>query len=231
MRHAVDRLNLTDALKRKKIDDNTDISGLIPLPGISNENEQYYYFNIVQSKPQNEGKTYVSGLVMKDKTGSLIPVGHVDYSLLKDQPHEAMACMSEMQEIVKNGSDKFPKFFIDFYKHFCKDENLDVAVRVDDRFKGKNLGKYLWYLTLAQADSDNIYNLHIGGDATADKKTFGDSFYKHLGAQTVLYASESLVLDEKSWKFVESGRIVINEKLFAPTFLTDKQIENLKRLF
>lgn len=205
-----------ETFKRKnKLDDNTFVTDLIRFPVPGEKELELYYFNVGQTKSDKTNQ-YSSCLVMKDKDGQFIPVGHVDYSTIKDNQKEANALMSTINNIVSTiPSEKIPPHLKAIVNHFCPGGKDDVSVKVDERFRGLNFGGSLWYSALAHANLDGIEQINIVGDLTADIKKKGESFYKHLGAQIMLFID----------RVGESDEFITSTRLFAPTFLPFIEIE------
>lgn len=205
-----------ETFKRKnKLDDNTFVTDLIRFPVPGEKELELYYFNIGQTQSDKTNQ-YSSCFVFKDKEGQFIPVGHVDYSTIKDNQKEANARMSTINNIISTiPSEKIPPHLKAIVNHFCPGGEDDVAVKVNERFRGLNFGGSLWYSALGQANLDGIDQINIVGDLTADVKKKGESFYKHLGAQIMLFID----------RVGESDEFITSTRLFAPTFLPFIKIE------
>jgi len=227
LRPSLEVMGKKDVFERsKQIDGNTTVTDLIPLPGQPTDEYSYFYFNVAQNLP--DGNIRTSGnIIARDQTGTLVPVGHADFTRKDKTEKEASCCMGVLDQIRDAATTPLPDYLQATVDYFNPPGRGEVAVHVDDRFRGKKMGETLWFLSLAQAEMDGIESVGIHGDLTqgqrADKPE--QSFYVHLGAIPTLYMTRHIDF------IAGTDQEDLSEKLVAPTYgLTEKQKERLKKL-
>lgn len=205
------KANLTEKISASK---------LVPLPSLSTQEEQFFYFTV--AKHNDDNTVSYSNCFVANKNRIYQPVGHIDYTTKENDPSKGICHMSNLHNILQSiPIDKLPPHLKTF-QSFFSDNIMGVAVEINNQYRSQKLGKALWYFTLAQSEFDGLKEVEIVGDITVYNDPLGQvrSFYQHLGAQPQLYFQYDPKLDKIEGK----------EKLVASSFLDITQISKIKEL-
>lgn len=210
------KTNLTEKISASK---------LVPLPSLSTQEEQFFYFTV--AKHNDDNTVSYSNCFVSNKNGVYQPVGHIDYTTKIGDPSKGICHMSNLHEILQSiPLDKLPPHLKTFQSFFSDnilgDNIMGVAVEINNQYRSQKLGKALWYFTLAQSEFDGLKEVEIVGDITVYNDPLDQvrSFYQHLGAQPQLYLQHDPKQDKIEGK----------ERLVASSFLDITQISKIKEL-
>jgi len=195
-------------------------SKLVPLPSLSTQEEQFFYFTV--AKHNDDNTVSYSNCFVSNKNGVYQPVGHIDYTTKENDPSKGICHMSNLHEILQSTPiDKLPPH-LKAFQLFFSDNIRGVAVEINNEYRSQKLGKALWYFTLAQSEFDGLKEVEIVGDITVynDPLDQARSFYQHLGAQPQLYFQYDPGQD----------KVKGSERLVASSFLDITQISKIKEL-
>lgn len=174
------------------------------------EDQKSKYFVVVLEKDvltENEGLTSMVSinLVRKTETSDFDPFAHVDSRLVGDRENrraEAVGSYSNMGTYKKDlDEDHLTMLKLSDDKKDCiravlnrKEKELDVAVKVDEIFKGLGVGEDLWVISMAILEILGARVRIIKVDATKGKKLGAEyeSFYQRMGGKPILHLEKTI---------------------------------------
>lgn len=215
VRPALEKIGLADQFRNRTKHGDVDIA-VIPLQAISMPGAEYSTV-VLHAKAEEPDGSLIVALLKKDILGKYHIVGHID---MRTEPRKkATAFVSRAAEVRRELRGPIPEEAQALLDWFGERRDGDVAVRVNDEFKGQKYGRLLWDISLATCELAGIPEIAVRSDITVGQNPDrpGQSFYRNLGAYPILFATANRTLDN----------FTLDSELRASTTLSDTQVDHL----